>query len=143
MINWINLIYYVVSLSIVAYFIYHNFKLRLKVKKLATAIIQLELDKNRLLERFERLLAERQLEKTEGFVGFLEQSRDWAFKYIEDVQSALEEFNKEIVPVLEWNETFGSVVGDNNPHSDSITKISEAYNKLKKVLPQNDQTPNN
>jgi len=54
----------------------------------------------------------------------------------------LAEFDEEVAPQLEWANNYGNLAGD-TVHTETITKISEAYNKLKSVLPKNDETPNN
>jgi hypothetical protein len=82
------------------------------------------------------------LEQTEGFLKFVSDSRDWAFEYIEEVQSALEEFDAKVYPILEWSKTYGIVNGD-NAHTEALENISLAYEQLKKVMPENNQTPNN
>jgi len=82
------------------------------------------------------------LEQTDGFLKFVSESRDWAFQYIEDVQAALSEFDKTVAPQLEWTKTFGMVLGE-SAHTSILQNISEAYDKLKEVLPKDNQTPNN
>lgn len=66
------------------------------------------------------------VEETEGFLKFVSESRDWAFQYIEDVQSAIEEYRK---------------VADVAPVSKEITvaqaeELSAAYDKLISFLPE-------
>jgi hypothetical protein len=82
------------------------------------------------------------LEQTEGFLKFISDSRDWAFGYIEEVQQALQDFALEIEPTIEWSKTYGIVNGD-NAHTEALEKISLAYDKLKSVLPEENETPNN
>ena len=82
------------------------------------------------------------LEQTDGFLKFVSDSRDWAFQYIEEVQTALSEFDKDIAPQLKWAKTYGTVLGE-TAHTEALEKISKAYDKLKEVLPKENQTPNN
>jgi hypothetical protein len=82
------------------------------------------------------------LEQTDGFLKFVSDSRDWAFQYIEEVQTALSEFDNAVTPPIEWANTYGQVLGE-NAHTNALKKISEAYDKLKEVLPKENQTPNN
>lgn len=70
----------------------------------------------------------------ENFIKFLSDSRDWAFEYIEEVQSKLDEFIKEIEPEIEYFDEFGAIVSD-HPNHYSMKKISKAYKDLKKLLP--------
>lgn len=94
------------------------------------------------IEELQKELSSKELSETDGFIKFISQSRDWAFEYIEEVQKALAEFDKEVAPRLEWATTFGRLAGD-TVHTDTINTISEAYNKLKTLLPKDNQTPNN
>ena len=64
----------------------------MKNKKLAADVVQLGLDKVALLHKLEKEIEAKEsksLEQTDGFVKFLSESRDWAFKYIEDVQESI------------------------------------------------------
>ena len=84
----------------------------------------------------------KELSETDGFVKFISQSRDWAFQYIEEVQTALSEFDKSVDPLLKWAMRFGILNGE-TAHTKILSEISEAYDKLKSVLPENTETPNN
>jgi signal transduction histidine kinase len=114
----------------------HNVRMeRLSSEIIREAITQ-ELVK--ALDEIERL----KLGESDGFVKFLSDSRDWAFDYIENVQSVLDKFDKDITKIINWNETYGATTGS-NPHSEKIKEISVAYKQLKDLLPQNTETPNN
>ena len=107
--------------------------------------IQAEMDKYFLTQKLEQIsneISTLKLSETDGFVKFISQSRDWAFQYIEEVQSALKEFDKEVAPDFEWAKTYGMVLGEKT-HTIVLKRISEAYDKLKLVLPENTETPNN
>jgi hypothetical protein len=114
-------------------------------KKILALYIQAEMDKYFLGQKVEELsnqLSTLKLSESDGFVKFISQSRDWAFQYIEEVQSALKEFDNEVAPEFEWAKTFGMVLGETT-HTIVLKRISEAYDKLKLVLPENTETPNN
>jgi hypothetical protein len=70
----------------------------------------------------------------ENFIKFLSDSRDWAYEYIEDVQSSLTLFISEIEPEIAYFDEYG-LVGDAYPHYHSMKKISQAYKELKNMLP--------
>jgi len=143
--NLINFILFLVFLISTLSFIYLIIKTNVEKRKLIGIYIQSEMDKHFLNEKINELykeLSARELSESDGFVKFISQSRDWAFEYIEEVQKALAEFDKEVAPRLEWANTYGRVAGD-TIHTETITKISEAYDKLKIVLPKDNQTPNN
>jgi hypothetical protein len=76
---------------------------------------------------------DKNLNTNEGFVKFLSDSRDWAFAYIEEVQTTLNKFVDEVGPDIEYYRTFGQAV--ESPHNETLDKISRAYAELEKVLP--------
>lgn len=122
-----------------------NIKFYVQRKKIFALYIQSELDKHLVYQKLEevsRELSAKDLAETDGFVKFISQSRDWAFEYIEEVQQALTEFDEVVAPQLEWANTYGKLAGE-TVHTSTIDKISEAYNKLKTLLPKNNETPNN
>jgi hypothetical protein len=77
---------------------------------------------------------DKNLNTNEGFVKFLSDSRDWAFAYIEEVQSVLGKFISEVGPEIDYYRNFGQAV--DSPNNESLDKISNAYSELEKVLPK-------
>lgn len=73
----------------------------------------------------------------ENFIKFLSESRDWAFTYIEEVQSSLQEFVSDIEPEINYFKEYGDVASM-QPNYYSLKKITEAYDKLAKLLPRED-----
>jgi hypothetical protein len=71
----------------------------------------------------------------ENFIKFLSDSRDWAYEYIEDVQTSISLFVSEVEPEIAYFDEYG-LVGDAYPHYHSMKKISQAYKDLKKLLPE-------
>jgi len=143
--NTLNLILFSTSLTSILILLYLIIKSNINKRKVLALYIQSEMHKHMLGQKIEELqkeLSSKELSETDGFIKFISQSRDWAFEYIEEVQKVLAEFDKEIVPQLEWASNYGRLAGD-TVHTETITKISEAYNKLKSVLPENNETPNN
>ena len=87
-------------------------------------MIQFALDKAMLLEHIEKNSGKaNSIEQSEGFLKFVSDSRDWAFKYIEDVQGAIVEFNSAVA-------------------SKDDEKIESALNNLKSFLPDNEEENN-
>jgi hypothetical protein len=133
---------YIVSILTLLYFF---IKTNIQKRRLLALYVQVEMDKYLIVQKLEEVskeLSAKELAETDGFVKFISQSRDWAFEYIEEVQKALNEFDKEVSPKLEWANTFGKLAGE-TVHTETIKTISEAYDKLKTVLPKDNQTPNN
>jgi len=74
---------------------------------------------------------------TQNFIKFLSESRDWAFKYIEDVQGGLKNFVNEIQPQIDHYNKYGiAVQGMAPPHDIALKKISKELDELKKFLPE-------
>jgi hypothetical protein len=143
--SWIDAVVVGILVTIIIYLVYRFFKTRVLFKALSDLYMQELADRMLLQKKVEELyqdIENAKLEQTDGFLKFVSESRDWAFQYIEEVQIALSEFDKNVAPELEWAKTFGMVLGE-TAHTETLRKISEAYDKLKEVLPKENQTPNN
>ena len=145
MINIVDLvifsILFVSNVAFLTLYVRQRFAHRNTVIKFVESSLMVEALKMKLSEEINKKDV-KALEQTEGFLKFVSESRDWAFQYIEDVQSALEEFDSKMDPILEWSKTYGIVNGD-NAHTEALDNISLAYDQLKKVMPENTETPNN
>lgn len=118
----INLIVYLAYSVIVAALIVVIIRMALINRKLTSAGIQLSFDKIELLKRIQALSEEKDsvsVEKTDGFLKFVSESRDWAFDYIEDVQQALRAYDIAL-------------------STDDARLMNEAYSKLISLLPDDD-----
>lgn len=87
------------------------------------------LDKAVLMVEFSNLLDKQQVkpvEETEGFLRFVSESRDWAFQYIEDVQSSIEEYRQiaDVVPLSK------------DMSVQQAEQLSAAYDRLMSFLPE-------
>jgi hypothetical protein len=143
--SWIDSVVVGILVTIIIYLVYRFFKTRTLFKALSDLYMQELADRMLLQKKVEELyqdIENAKLEQTDGFLKFVSESRDWAFQYIEEVQSALSEFDKDIAPTIEWANTFGQVLGE-TAQTNALKRISEAYDKLKEVLPKENQTPNN
>jgi hypothetical protein len=100
-----------------------------RVKKLKVELIQSNLNFMTVVEKFVKLSEQtdgKSIEQTDGFVKFISESRDWAFDYIENVQSAIEDYR---------------VIADVTPVSKDITveqakELSRTYDNLMSFLPE-------
>ena len=70
----------------------------------------------------------------ESFIKFLSDSRDWAFDYIETVQKGLSAFVEKVDKDIEYFNKYGEAM-PTQPSYDLLKNISEAYEELKKLLP--------
>jgi hypothetical protein len=140
----VNSVAYGLLVLLIGYLGFRNILLRRKLQEAITDKLQANVNANIVRSEYTRALQEienMKLEKSDDFVKFLSNSRDWAFEYIEDAQEKISEFDKQIQKIAEWNRTYGSVVGD-TPHSSKIEEINLAYDKIRSLLPEN-KTPNN
>jgi hypothetical protein len=131
--------------TLIIFLVYRLFKMRRFATTLSEAYMQQLADNFLLQKEVERLYQEienKKLEQTDGFLKFVSESRDWAFGYIEEVQKALAEFDDVVDPALGWAMKFGVLNGE-TANVKILREISEAYKKLKSVLPENNETPNN
>ena len=93
------------------------------------------------LARVESLVNEKKKDSTdndihkENFIKFLSDSRDWAYEYIEQVQSGLIKFVSDVDAEIAHFDEYGEVLSMSRPHYNSMNNISIAYKELKKLLP--------
>ena len=71
----------------------------------------------------------------ENFIKFLSDSRDWAYEYIEDVQSGLSKFVDSVNADISYFDEYGDVLSVERPDYAAMKNISKAYKELKKLLP--------
>jgi hypothetical protein len=105
--------------------------------KLKIQIIDL-IQRNEILKTSLNSKDDKDIEKTEGFLNFVTQSRDWAFEYIENVQVGLNKFVADIEPEIQYFKEYGDITSM-QPNYYSMKKIVESYEELKKLLPEEDK----
>jgi hypothetical protein len=71
----------------------------------------------------------------ESFIKFISDSRESAYKYIEDVQKSINEFIINVEPEINYFKKHGDIIAM-EPNYNSLKKITEAYDELKKILPE-------
>lgn len=74
----------------------------------------------------------------EDFVKFLSESRDWAFDYIEQVQTGLKQFVDKVDKDIEYFDQYGDVMSMRYNY-ESLKVISEAYKEIKNLLPEDSE----
>ena len=100
--------------------------------------VRSEIEKSVIIEKLEEVIKENELksiEGSDGFLKFVSDSREWAFKYIEDVQSAFAKFNNIVSPDLDYADKYGLIDMD-TPSKHAMARISKAYKELKEMLPK-------
>jgi len=123
---------------IVAYctLVYNFNKLRVQYQKIFTDMMLLEKLINDIEES--KLKSDESVHK-ENFIKFLSDSRDWAYQYIEDVQAGLNSFISETAPEINYFKEYGDL-SSMVPNYYSMKKITEEYEKLKALLPAEEET---
>lgn len=121
-----------VSVSILIFF--KLTKTKIENQKLKLQIINLIQDKQ-ALENVLNKKDNSNIEKTEGFLNFITQSRDWAFQYIEEVQTVLNKFINDIEPEIDYFKEYGDLASM-SPNYYSMKKITDSYDELKQLLPK-------
>ena len=71
----------------------------------------------------------------ENFIKFLSDSRDWAYQYIEDVQSGLNKFVDAVDADISYFDKYGDALSIERPDYPFMKNISKAYKELKTLLP--------
>lgn len=140
----VNAIIYFVLFILVIYLAFKNMILRRSLNNEISQSLQIAIDKNIIMSEYRQVLQaleNKKLEESEDFVKFLSDTRERAFDYIEDAQMRMVEFDKVLKDVVEWNNTYGRIIGD-IPHAGKIEELSLAYDKIRELLPEA-QTPNN
>jgi len=113
----------------------YNFnKLRAQYQKIFTDMMLLEKLINDIEES--KLKSDESVHK-ENFIKFLSDSRDWAYQYIENVQAGLNSFISETAPEINYFKEYGDL-SSMAPNYYSMKKITEEYEKLKALLPEED-----
>lgn len=92
MIDLVNLATYITFAAITVVLLAAVYKTHRRAKRLANSLIQSEINSHVIKEKMEDLaikIESFEMQKSDEFVKFLSESRDWAFQYIEDVQVAI------------------------------------------------------
>jgi predicted Holliday junction resolvase-like endonuclease len=100
--NWIEIV--ASSILVVLFFalVYDNLRTRFNIQKISRQLIQEKLDCDAIVIKLQEALKEndkKKLEGTEGFVKFLTESRESAFKYIEEVQGSIDKLRSEAAKI--------------------------------------------
>ena len=71
----------------------------------------------------------------ESFIKFLSDSRDWAYEYIEQVQSGITKFVSDVDADISHFDEYGDTISMVRPDYSAMKNISNSYKELKKLLP--------
>jgi hypothetical protein len=124
----LNYIVFAIFISVFIFTLLKSFQLYIKLDNLQTKLLQAHIDKNIILEKTK-------IENTDSFLRFVEQSRQDAFKYIEEVQKSLTKFISDIEPEINHFKEYSDLMSM-APNYYSMKKITSAYEELRKLLPE-------
>jgi hypothetical protein len=130
-----DFVFFILFMSFFFLIVVDNVKMRINQKELLVKLAQADADNELLLNKISMDYDKDQIENTDNFVSFLNQSRDWAFEYIENVQLGISKFVSDIEPEINYFKEYGDLMSM-APNYHSMKKISESYEELKKLLPQ-------
>jgi hypothetical protein len=134
-----DFIAFVFLVTVIVALIVSVINLKIKNRRLAVELLQSTIDHNIALTMLAEELKKNEnvsVEKTDGFLKFISESRDLAFEYIEKVQDSLVKFKSEVDPEIEYMLTYGTATGDSLSLK-AFKKIEKAYRKLiNEALPQ-------
>lgn len=126
----IDLGIFILALILILTLSFIVYKIKVQKSKLQSLYAQSVIDRGILLEKVANLAAEKDanaLKDDNGFIKFLSQSRDYAYQYIEEVQSSVQEFRGKVDPIIKN-------IGSNE--DSNVKSLIEAYNDLVKILPK-------
>jgi hypothetical protein len=123
-------IVFTMFISIFIFLIFQLFITRFALTKTRSELVQSNLNNTIVLDKI-------QIENSKSFLNFVEGSRQDAFKYIEEVQSGLNKFIKDIEPEIKYFKEYGDL-SSMSPNYYSMKKIADSYDQLKQLLPKED-----
>jgi uncharacterized membrane protein YhiD involved in acid resistance len=119
--------------------VFDNIKVRMQNNKLKTNLTQEYIDRAIVMQEMQKLMAEidtKNSSQNDGFLKFVSESREAAFKYIEEVQAAIAEFDNKVGPAVKYYKETGKML-DRRP-SELVRELTEAYDKLMASMPKED-----
>jgi hypothetical protein len=90
--NILEAILYAVAIALASLLVVLIVRLSLLNRRAVYDLAQSEINVAVLLDQLEKAEQQRELEKSEGFIRFISESRDWAFGYIEEAQETIKDF---------------------------------------------------
>jgi hypothetical protein len=127
----IDLIIFISCITLIISLLFENYKLRRKYISALSDVIESNLN-NKIISDY---AAGKTVDpEREAFSKFIEQSRDWAFQYIEDCQKTIGNFIETAGPPIEYFDKYGDAIW--TPLTEGMEKISIAYKDLKRLMPE-------
>lgn len=108
----------------------NNISLRFKNIKLNEDLIKSFVNYNIVLEKKVSLESDK-IENSDGFLKFISDSREYAFKYIESTQEKVNSFINDVGPIIDYLERYASPILVEKQR----LSIIEGYKIIKTILP--------
>ena len=135
--DWSSLIVFTVFIILLAAFVFDSIRLRLLNGQLSNKNLQAEVDKAILSNKLNKVILEHSAEKTDGFLRFVSDSREQAYKYIEEAQEAIKAFDEEVGPIIKHYKETGK--SPTRKHLEILSKMSMAYDIIMTLMPDDDK----
>ena len=135
----VELVVFSIALLVFIALIITNVKIRVQNNNLKSNLTQEKIDRAIIAEEVRKLMAEvdkKNSNQNDGFLKFVSDSREAAFKYIEEVQEAIGEFDRKVGPVVKYYKETGKVL-ERKP-SELVRELTMAYDKLMASMPKED-----
>ena len=137
--SWlIFLLIFTTALSIAT--ILKNIMLRFQYHEVLSQLFQMQMDATTTNSFLLDKLKDRDKEESvktdvqEGFINFLNQSRESAFEYIETVQSTLGNVVTNLSPIVEFHDKYGAIFDTDTRNQMQV--VSSSFRELKKLIPE-------
>jgi len=137
--SWlIFLLIFTTALSIVT--VLKNLWLKFQYADALNKILQMQLDATTtnafLLDKLKDKDKEESVKTDvqEGFINFLNQSRESAFEYIENVQSTLGNVVTNLSPIVEFHDKYGAIFDTDTRNQMQV--VSNSFRELKRLIPE-------
>jgi hypothetical protein len=134
----IDLIAFSIVIALFFMLIVKYVRVSIKLSQTTLELIKAHIDKTLISEKLAELADQpRGLSdpSAEAFLKFVSDSRDWAYQYIDEVQTSLNKFISDIEPEINYFKEYGDI-GSMSPNYHSMKKITQSYEELKKLLPE-------
>jgi len=131
---------FTIALLVFVGLIITNISTRLQNNKLKASLAQESINRAIVMKEMQKLMAEidtKNSNQNDGFLKFVSESREAAFKYIEEVQAAIGQFDDRVGPIVKHYKETGKVL-ERKP-SELVRELTEAYDNLMTSMPKEDK----
>jgi hypothetical protein len=132
------LLFFTILLSVIL--LLNNMWLKIQYKDAMTRIIQMQINATTtnsfLLDKLNNKGKEESVKTDvqEGFINFLNQSRESAFEYIENVQNTINNVVTDLGPIVEFHDKYGAIFDTDTRNQMQV--VSNSFHELKKLIPE-------